>query len=78
MISLTLVLMLRLVPYVVVAVRASRKGYKWLAFFAIYLIITAVLNLIFQFDQNVRGLMSSGGAILLLLHVLDVSPRVSK
>ena len=75
MISITLILMLRLIPYAIVARYGARKGYRWLTLFAVYLILVAVLNMTFSFDQTIRGLLSSGGAILLLFHVLDLKPK---
>ncbi|WIE74473.1 hypothetical protein [Curtobacterium sp. MCSS17_007] len=74
-VSLTFVLLIRLVPYALVAVYASRKRYKWLTFFAIYLIIVALINAIVRPDADVRALFSSGGALLLLMHALDIKRR---
>lgn len=75
MIGLSVLLMIRLIPYAYSAVVATRKGYKWLTAFAVYLIVVAVINIVFAPDSDVRALMAVGSSALLLLHVNDIPSR---
>ncbi|AZZ51436.1 hypothetical protein C1I64_04845 [Rathayibacter festucae DSM 15932] len=70
-----MLLMIRLIPYAYSAVVATRKGYKWLTAFAVYLIVVAVINIVFAPDSDVRALMAVGSCALLLLHVNDIPSR---
>jgi len=73
--TVTAVLLLRLVPYAIVAYLAAKKGFRWLVVFALYLIAAALINVTFTPDPNTRALISSGAAIILLLHVLNLRTR---
>ncbi|WKK71438.1 hypothetical protein Q0F99_19050 [Rathayibacter oskolensis] len=75
MIGLSVILMVRLVPYAFTAVLATRKGYKWLTAFAVYLMAAAVVNVVFDPGADTRGLIATGSSVLLLLHVLDLKHR---
>lgn len=75
MISVTAILLIRLVPYAIAAILAARKGYRWLVVFALYLMGAATYFAAFDPDTTIRGIVSSFGAIFLLLHALNLKPR---
>lgn len=75
MIPLTLIALIRIVPYLFAAVNAWTKGYKRLTLAMVYVTLFAVANFAWDFSAEVSGLLSSFFAFLLLLHALDLKPK---
>ena len=69
--------LLRLAPYFMIAALAIYKRYKWLALFSFYLMAVALYNFAFEPSTEVRAVLSSVSAFLLLLHALDIGIRRS-
>lgn len=72
---LTTLLLLRLIPYGIIAVYAYRKGFKWLMCSATFLAFVALYNFLVVPAPEVRAIFSSILAFLLLLHVIDLRTR---
>jgi hypothetical protein len=72
---LAIITALRLIPYAIVFVIAFRKGFKWLALTMAYLFLVLIINYFFEPSAEWRGFLSSGFAVLILLHVLDLKAR---
>lgn len=75
MIPLTLIALIRIVPYLFAAVNAWTKGYKRLTVAMIYVTLYVIANFAWDFSSEVSGLLSSFFAFLLLLHALDLKPK---
>lgn len=73
--SIALVALIRLIPYAFTAVNAWTKGYKWLTITAIYFIGLAIVSFFIPISQDVRGILASVGAFLLMLHALDLKNK---
>lgn len=73
--TLTLVALVRIVPYALAGLNAWFKGYKWLTLAMIWLIAVAIFNFFVTTSAEVRALFSSAGAFLLLMHALDLQPK---
>lgn len=69
---ITLIALLRLVPYLLVAVYAWRKGYRWLTFAGIWVSLIAIINFIDRMSPEMSGVAASIFALLLLFHALDL------
>lgn len=74
-ISVALIALIRLIPYAFTAINAWAKGYKWLTITAVYFIALAVFLFFIDVDQNIRSVLASVGAFLLMLHALDLKPK---
>jgi hypothetical protein len=75
MITLTVVALLRLVPYLFAAANAWTKGYKWLTIAMVYVSVLAVVNFSYEIPRELSGLLSSIFALLILFHALDIKPK---
>lgn len=66
--------LIRLIPYILGAIYAWRKGYKWLTAACVFVSVLAVSNYIFDFRSDVSAALASIFAFLLLMHAIDL-PR---
>ena len=71
----TLLLMLRVVPYAVVAVIAFRKGFRWLSLCGLSLVLIALFNFTQDPNMDLRAMMAAAFSFLLLIHALDLRSR---
>ena len=78
MITVTLVALLRLVPYLLVAIYAWRKGYRWLTLAGIWVAGIAIINFYERMTPEVSGIAASIFALLLLFHALDLKPKTPR
>lgn len=67
--------LLRIVPYIVIAVIGIRKGFRWLSTGSIMLVLTSVANFVFTLSPDVRAGFGSLLSFILLKHALDLKSR---
>ncbi|MEU2203594.1 hypothetical protein AB0P19_06880 [Microbacterium oleivorans] len=67
--------LLRPIPYLLVAVYAWRKGYRWLTFAGIWVSLIAIINFFDRMSPEMSGVAASIFALLLLFHALDLKPK---
>jgi hypothetical protein len=74
-ISVAVIALLRLIPYAFIVVNAWTKGYKWLTLAGLWFIGVATFNYVAESTADVRAILASVSALLLLMHALDLKPR---
>lgn len=67
--------LIRLIPYLLVAYLAWRKGFPRLAALALYMMIVAITVYVFSPSQDIRAIMGASTALLLLWHTADLKRR---
>ena len=72
---ITVFALIRLIPYLLVAIVSWKAGYPRLTIFAAYLFFAAVTIHTFQPDKEVIAIMSTINALLLLWHAVDLKAR---
>ena len=72
---ITLLLLLRVVPYLVVTIIAFHKGFRWLSLCGLSLVLMALFNFTHDPDMQMRTIMASAFSFLLLVHALDLRSR---
>lgn len=70
--------MLRLIPYLLVAVISYNKGFYRLTAVAVLVFIITIVNFTIRPDAEMRSILSSIFSFALLLHALDLKPRKRK
>jgi len=64
--------MLRLIPYIIIAIIAWKNGYRRLTAVGVILVIVAVVNFTFKLDADMRGLLSIPFTLALTLHAVNL------
>lgn len=72
---ITIVTLLRLIPYALAGLLAWQKGYKRLTVAMAFVIFIAILNFTVEPSTAVRGILASIFALLLGWHAADLEPR---
>lgn len=72
---ITLIALLRLIPYLLVAIYAWRKGYRWLTLAGLWVSCIAIVNFYDRMSPEISGIAASIFALLLLFHALDLKPK---
>lgn len=78
MITFTLIALLRIVPYLLVAVYAWRKRYRWLTLAGLWVTGIAIVNFFDRMTPEASSIAASIFALLLLFHALDLKPKAPK
>lgn len=72
---ITLIALLRLIPYAIIVFFSFRKGYPRLATYGLYLMFLAVMFYFANPSPEVRSACAGFGAFLLMLHAFDLKGR---
>lgn len=75
---ITLIALVRVIPYILVAIYAWRKGYKWLTIAGVYVSLLAINNFFNRLSPEGVGITASVFALLLFFHALDLKDKRSK
>ena len=72
---ITLITMLRILPYALAGLLAYQKGYKRLAFAMVYVIAIATLRLFIDLSPMLKGVLAAPFSLIIYWHAADLTPK---